>query len=117
MTTPAFLAAELNRTLVVWRPDEVDDGAGGQTVTYLEIGEVRARVSQPQAAERVSAAQAGAALQYPIYLWPDADVRRGDQLRGDGQVFRVKATVVPSEPVYLRADSELIESEPGVHGS
>jgi SPP1 family predicted phage head-tail adaptor len=108
---------ELNRTLAVWRPDPVGDGAGGQTVTFVQVGTVRARVSQATAAERVVAAQAGAAHTQPVYLPPAADVARGDELRGDGDVFRVKATVMPSEPVYLRADVELIQHEPGDEGS
>lgn len=105
---------DLNRTLTVWRPDPIDDGAGGQDVDYVEVGDVRARVSQPTAVERVAAAQAGAEHTHVVYVRPDADVARGDELRGGGQVFRVASTVMPSEPVYLRANCELIESEPGV---
>ncbi|HEX6685759.1 MAG TPA: head-tail adaptor protein [Candidatus Limnocylindrales bacterium] len=108
---------ELNRSLQVWRPDLTDDGAGGQSVAYAQAGTVRARVSQPTAAEQVEAAQAGATHTQPVYLLPDADVRRGDELRGDGDVFRVKATIVPSEPVYLRADVELIQHEPPEDGT
>lgn len=108
---------DLNRTLTVWRPDTAPDGAGGQTVTMVEVGTVRARVSQPSAAERVAAAQAGAEHSHPVYLAPDADVARGDELRGDGQTFRVRTTFRPSEPVYLRADCELVESEPGDAGT
>jgi len=110
-------AHELNRTLAVWRPVTDDDGAGGQTVTMTDIGDVRARVSQPSAAERVAAMQAGAELLMPVYLAPDADVSRGDELRGDGEVYRVKATVRPSEVEYLRADCELVQVEPESEGT
>lgn len=110
--SPRIDPHELNRTLAVWRPDTEPDGAGGQDVDLVQVGTVRARISQPSAAEQVAAMQAGAVHTQAIYLLPDADVRRGDQLRGDGQVFRVKATFSPSAPVYLRADVELIESEP-----
>lgn len=102
----------LNRTLQVWRPVATDDGAGGQAVTYVrQTGDVRAKVDQPTAAERLVAQQAGAEHIRPVFLAPDADVRRGDELRGDGQVLRVKATYTPSTPRYLRADCELIEPE------
>lgn len=37
---------------------------------------------------------------------PSADVRRGD-----GDDLRVKSTIMPSDPVYLRADCEQIQSE------
>ncbi|GLH94904.1 phage head closure protein [Phytohabitans aurantiacus] len=111
MTAPIG-AHELPRAFEVWRPELVDDGAGGQDVEYVEVGQVRGRVSQPTAAERVVAMQAGAEHTAAVYLHPSADVRRGDELRGDGDTFRIKATITPSEPVYLRADCERIESEP-----
>jgi SPP1 family predicted phage head-tail adaptor len=111
MTVP-ISTFDLNRTLDVWRPLLAADGAGGDDVDMVPAGTVRGRVSQPSAAERVAAMQAGADHTHAVYLRPDADVYRGDELRGDGQTFRVKATFQPSEPVYLRADVELVESEP-----
>lgn len=102
---------ELRRTLTVYRVATADDGAGGQSTTWASQGDVAAMVSEPTAAERVAAMQAGATLTTVVHLRPDADVQRGDELRGDGEVLRVKSTVRPSEPVYLRADCERIESE------
>lgn len=102
---------ELPRTLAVWRATTVDDGAGGQTPTRAQVTTVRARVSQPTAAERTAADQAGARLDAVMHMAPDAGVRRGDELRGDGDTYRVTATVAPSEPVYLRAECERIQSE------
>ncbi|MEV2236696.1 phage head closure protein [Micromonospora sp. NPDC049891] len=110
MVTPVGLH-ELPRTFAVWRTTTAPDGAGGQTSTRAQVGSVRARVSQPTAAERVAAMQAGALLTLAVYMQPAADVRRGDELRGDGEVYRVKATVVPSEPAYLRADCDLVDVE------
>lgn len=102
----------LNRTLQVWRPATAPDGAGGQAVTYVrQPADVAAKVDQPTAAERMLAAQAGATLAHPVYLLPGADVRRGDELRGDGEVLRVVSTSGPSTPRYLKADCELIEAE------
>lgn len=103
----------LNRTLEVWRRTLTDDGAGGQVSTWSPRGTVRAMVSQPSAGERILAEQAGAEQRFPIHLAPGADVVRGDELRGDGQTFRVLATVTPSSPRYLRADCELVQPEPG----
>ena len=110
MVTPVA-AHELPRTLAVWRTTTTDDGAGGQESTRGQVGSLRARVAQPSAAERVAAMQAGSVLTMPVYLQPDADVRRGDDLIGAGETYRVKATFRPSEPVYLRADAELIDVE------
>lgn len=101
----------LNRSLEVWRPQTADDGSGGQTITLTQVGEVRAMVSQPSVQERLVVAQSGAAHSHNVYALPDADVSRGDELRGDGQVFRVIAEVEPSRPVYLKAFCELIQTE------
>lgn len=94
------------------RPVTSDDGSGGQTVTFVEVGEVAAKVDQPTPKEQAEADQWGATHSHTIYLLPDADVRRGDELRGDSQVFRVLAVVAPSRAVYLKAPaSELIQPE------
>lgn len=104
-------AHELNRTFAVWRTTTADDGAGGQTTVTAQAGTVRARVSQPSAAERVAADQAGTRLGAIVHMAPGEDVRRGDELRGDGETYRVVAVISPSEPVYLRADCERIQHE------
>ncbi|WP_017599201.1 phage head closure protein [Nocardiopsis lucentensis] len=101
----------LNVEVTLWRRTTVPDGSGGQTTTWVEIGPVRCRISQPSVAERVAARQVGADHTQPIYLAPGTDVHRGDELRRAGQTWRVVAAVVPSEDVYLRADCELIQPE------
>lgn len=108
---------ELRRTLAVWRPDTMEDGAGGQDVVMVEVGEVQVQVSQPSAAERISAAQAGAEMTHVMHARPDAQVYRGDELRGGGDTFYVIATVQPSQPVYLRIEAKRIQAEPAEEGS
>jgi SPP1 family predicted phage head-tail adaptor len=112
MTIP-ISADELREKLEVWRPTEVDDGQGGSSTELVRIGtHVRAKVSQPAAAEQIEAQQAGSTMTMIVHLRPDADVRRGDELRrADGDKLRVKYTIHPSDPVYLRADCEQIQSE------
>lgn len=111
MTIPIG-ALELREKLAVWRPTDVSDGQGGTTTTLVAAGSVRAKVSQPAAAEQIEAQQAGTSMTMIVHLKPDADVRRGDELRRpDGDRLRVKYTIHPSEPVYLRADCEQIQSE------
>lgn len=103
---------QLNRTLDVWRPAIIPDDSGGQTVVLNLAGQVRAKVDQPSADEDRVAQQWGSEHSHNIYLDPGADVRRGDELRGGGQTFRVLATVQPSQAVYTKAPaSELIQSE------
>lgn len=105
----------LNRRLQHWRYETGPDGSGGQNTTWVQLGTVRARVSQATTAERVAARQAGADHTQPVYVAPRADVRRGDELRGPEGAWRVTSVIRPSEPVYLRADCELIQGE-GQHG-
>lgn len=94
----------------VFREVVSDDGAGGRVTSWVHVGDVACRVSQPSAAERVLALQAGAEAAVPVYLAPTADVRRGDELRDEaGNTLRVLATVIPSRPVYLRADCQLVQ--------
>lgn len=102
----------LTRTLTVNRPVTAADGSGGQTVTFVEAGTVRAKVDQPSAAERERGDQWGAEHSHTIRFRHDADVRRGDELTGGGQRFRVLATVTDSHATYLKAPaSELIQPE------
>jgi SPP1 family predicted phage head-tail adaptor len=103
---------ELPEVLEVWRETLTEDEVGGTTSALVKVGTVRAKVSQPAAAEQVEAMQAGSALTMIVHLRPDADVRRGDELRRKlGSPLRVKYTINPSEPVYLRADCEQIQAE------
>ncbi|MFD0773376.1 head-tail adaptor protein [Streptomonospora algeriensis] len=103
----------LNRVLTQRRPVGTPTGSGGKTTTWVTVGTVRCRVSQPSAAERVAARQQGAVHTQPVYCAPDADVRRGDELvdTDTGETWRVKAVIYPSVRVYLRADCELIQAE------
>lgn len=103
----------LNRSLRHWRIEREPNGSGGWVTTWVDRGPVRCRVSQPTAAERLLAQQAGAAHTQPVYLAPDTDVRRGDELRDTGETWRVTATFYPSVRVYVRADCELIETDEG----
>lgn len=107
------IGMHLNRRLDQWRRQEMPDGSGGVITDWVEVGSVRARVSQAgtSQAERIAAHQAGAELTNPIYVQPRADVRRGDELRGPEGSWRVVALYLPSEPVYLRADCELVQGE------
>ncbi|MGW3437056.1 phage head closure protein [Streptomyces bacillaris] len=101
----------LNRVLEVWRTTTTDDGYGGQETTLTRRADVAAKVDQPSASERMLAQQAGSQHTHSVYLLPGADVRRGDELRGDGQALRVLHVVTPSGPVYRKAECELTQEE------
>lgn len=101
----------LNRTLAHWRSVEEPTGTGGFTTTWIQLGDVAARVSQPSAAERVAADQGESRLTHAIYLDPGSPVSRGDELRDGDETFEVIATIVPSKAKYLRADAHLAQHE------
>lgn len=99
----------LNDEVTVWRQQRTPDGMGGYTATREQVGTgpVRCRLPQPSTSEDRIASRPGGVLTSPVYFAADADVRRGDELRGPGRPYRVTATVAPSTSgVYLRADCE-----------
>lgn len=101
------VAKLLNSSAEVWRSARTPDGMGGWTEGWAQVSTVRARFSQPSAAERVVNDRTEARLTHIVFLRDDADVRRGDELRTPGRTFRVLAVYEPSVPgTYLRADCE-----------
>lgn len=98
----------LNASVEVWREARTSDGMGGWVGGWAKVASVRARVSQPNATERVTADANGADLSHVIYFASTAGVQRGDEIRQGSRVFEVLATFEPSEPgTYLRADTRL----------
>ncbi|MFE9737338.1 head-tail adaptor protein [Streptomyces sp. NPDC006477] len=108
------IARRLNRTLEVWRAAVEPDGAGGQRRTMTRRPDtVRGKVDQPSASDRLLAQQAGSEHTHDIYLLPAADVERGDELHGGGQVFKVRSVVEPSSTRYRKAECHLIQTTGG----
>ncbi|MGC5009751.1 head-tail adaptor protein [Streptosporangium sp. DT93] len=99
-----MIAHLLNRNLGIERREEIADGGGGHSITWLPAGTVRGRRSQPTSTERESGDQHGADLTDVVYLPPGADVHRGDRLLDGAEVLEVLATYSPSVAKYLRAD-------------
>jgi head-tail adaptor len=114
---------QLDRPLDVWREVLAADGSGGRNRVWAFVGTVYAMVSQPRAAQRVAAQQAGSRHDHVVHLDPDDDVRRRDRLRDHAAdpstvkpeqrpYFDVMSVVRPSKgDVYLRAECELIQPE------
>jgi head-tail adaptor len=98
------IAHLLNRTLTVYREATTPDGLGGQTLGYVTVGAVPARVSRSTGTESNVAQQEGAVVTEDVYLEPGEDVRRNDFLVGDGEHFEVLHVVEPSAAdVYRKA--------------
>lgn len=103
------------RPLTLWRPKASDDGAGGQSETFSQVGTdpLKAKVDQPTADDRLVAEQAGASLTHSIYFNGVVDVRRGDELRdlATDERWHVFSVVRPSTPVYTKALSTIEQHE------
>lgn len=96
----------LDTELEVWRADTTLDAGGGQSTTRFLAGVIRARISQPSAQQREVGQRSEARITQDVYVSADADVRRGDELRGGGLVLDVIATMTPSDPIYKKAEVE-----------
>lgn len=104
----------LNRALQVWRPESAPDGYGGEQTTYVrQTDDVRAKVDQPSATDRLLAAQTSSEHSHDIFLLPAADVRRLDELRDEttGESWKVLHVVAPSSTRYRKAQAQLIQGE------
>ncbi|WP_060880162.1 phage head completion protein [Streptomyces scabiei] len=109
-----MIAHWLNRTLQLWRPESTPDGYGGEDVTYVrQPDDVRAKVDQPSTGDQLLAAQTRSKHSHDVFLLPDADVRRLDELRDEatGESFKVLAVIGPSSPIYRKAQAQLIQGE------
>jgi SPP1 family predicted phage head-tail adaptor len=102
----------LNETLTVYRAAYTADGAGGRTKVFEAAGLIRAQVSQPTAAERTLAAQAGANLTHVVHAAYTANVERGDELdNGGDRRLRVLAVVTNSRHTYKRLECQVAQGE------
>ena len=119
------IAGLLNQTATLYRRTLTPNGSGGFTEVRDLVRQLRVRVSQPGASERVMARtgvgpqQGAAMLAYPVYTTADEVVYRNYELEVDnGDVYRVEAAVQPSKPgTYLRMDCEYIQKQPTNPGS
>ena len=114
-----------NRTVDHYRTETVRNATGGLDEQRIQVGVLDVRVPQPTALEwvvarsQVGPQQGQAELTQPVYCDPDEDVQRGDELEDpvSGEVFRVVAAIRPSEAVYLRLDTQVLQAEPRVEVS
>lgn len=100
----------LNATVAVSRRQTVSDGSGGQTSVWAPVGTYQARLSQPTDSEGVSADQEEQRITGQVYFDSDVPIQRGDRLAVDDRQLEVLAVLVPSEPIYRRADCRDIQA-------
>src|SRR5690554_1674769 len=114
------VAGLLNQDVDLYRTMLMPNGAGGYDEERVLVRQLRVRISQPSASERVMARtgvgpqQGAAVLAYPVYTTADEVVYRNDELElPNGDIYRVEAAMQPSKPgTYLRMDCEFIQKQP-----
>lgn len=105
----------LNRTYTLARRVRVSDGQGGWPWSYVDQGTIQGRLRPASGAERMAAQQEQRAITHVFYCLYDEDIRRTDQLVGDGVTVYVDAVRKPSRmDHHLEVDcSETqVEGEP-----
>lgn len=92
----------LNNTFAVARPTRVSDGLGGWSIVLVDIGDVDGRMRPASSAEIEVAALQQREITHVFYVVATDDLRRGDQVSGDGATWDVLGVREPS-----RADHHL----------
>jgi hypothetical protein len=107
----------LNRRLEGFRPETMDDGAGGQTSALGFLDNFDAKVDQPSASEMLVADQWESRHTHNLYFNSDALISRNDHFQGSDengalQQFRVMSVVRPSRTnVYTKGIATLQQFE------
>ena len=91
-----IIASLYIHTFVISRPSRTDDGQGGWTIGYADVGSIQGRLRPASATERTVAQQEQARITHVFYCGADEDVHRGDLVSGAGNVVEVVAVREPS---------------------
>jgi SPP1 family predicted phage head-tail adaptor len=88
----------LNSTATIGRPSTTPDSQGGHARTYPAVEtSVRCRIRPLSLAERNIGHREEVDATHRVYMLPDEDVRRGDQLTIGGSDYDVMFIRQPSE--------------------
>lgn len=102
----------LNKSANVYRSSgEVRDGRGGFKASppaIISTG-LLCRVNPAGAREAQVYGINGVSVSHVIYLSPESDVRRDDQLEIDNKVYLVQALELPSESIYLKLACQSVQ--------
>lgn len=96
-----------NRTLVLQRYSETDDGQGGVTKAWSDAGSFRARISPLTANERISQDKTTSLTTHRIFCNP-IDISHEDRIRWNSVYFEILGIINPSE-MYHHLEIEVRE--------
>lgn len=87
----------LNNSFVVSRRVRTDDGQGGWTISYLELGTVEGRICPATSNERVVADAEEQQITHVLYVEHGEDIARGDLVICDDLTVEVLGVREPSK--------------------
>lgn len=89
----------LNQTLTIQNRSEVDDGMGGITFTWADLGSFKGRISPISAQERLMQDKTGMTTTHRIYCDP-MTVSPKDRIRWGSYYFEIIGIRNPSEAYH-----------------
>lgn len=99
-------AGDLNRRLTLEAPLEVDDGAGGVTVSYQAVAILWAQLTPISARGAVDADRLAATVTHRIVMRRRADVTARHRLRDGATIYRIVALRESADRRFLLIDGE-----------
>ncbi len=99
-------------TWEIHRPVPIDDGAGGQTITMVQVATARGDVRELVGRELIQAQVAGAEHTHTGYFNVRADIDRNDELHRDAdRLLVLTASVTYPQPFgRLRVTARRVEA-------
>jgi head-tail adaptor len=80
---------ELEDDFLIERPSYTPDGTGGFTTVYNTVSTQKGRLDEERFNEAIRAGQDTVYITHRLFLYPNTDIQRNDQVTGKGRVLRV----------------------------
>jgi len=97
----------LNQTLTLQSSTETDDGAGGVTQTWVDIGSFRGRVSSLSAQERMAQDKTTTYATHRVYC-DNMSVTTANRIKWGDYYFQIVGIKNPSE-MYYHLEIDVVE--------
>jgi SPP1 family predicted phage head-tail adaptor len=106
MKPSTYSAGELDQRVKVLRETKVDDGMGGNTVTWPEIAEVWAKVRPMSGAEREHSDRLNAEANYLIVIRYRSDITETDIAEWKGTRFNIRFAKDRPRTTFLEIEAQ-----------
>ena len=114
----ALIEVLFNNMWTISRRVRTDDGQGGWSISYTDIGTVEGRMRPALTSERVTADQEERRITHVFYVLEGTDIARGDLAEADDLIVEVMGVREPSRmDHHLEIDCEERQAEETEAGS